>query len=164
MAVQNVARRANYNANKVGYYIPGFTTYSTDDISTILDAYGNSVLDGTIPEYNDTGKKAEKEYIYDVVADRSSMNRDLVEVVMYELYWAVNGNPPTLQSDMILRPAKFKENQKRGYTNAPDTANSTKGAFDSIRDSLKTILIIGIIGVGAYALISVSSAVKAVKQ
>lgn len=165
MVVQNISRRANYNANRIGYsYIPGFTTYETNDIARILDVYGNSVLDGTIPEYDENASRKTKDYIYDVVAQRSNMNRELVKVVLFELYWAVNGNPPTLYSDMVLNPKKFKENQDKGYAKPPITAGPNGNPIDDLRDTVKTILILGAVGLGAYALTAFSGAVKAVKQ
>lgn len=162
-AIQEVSRRANYNANKTGFHIPGFSTYATDDVEQIINAYGNSVLDGTIPEYNDRGSAAEKNLIYDVVAQRSNMNRDLVRVVLFELYWAVEGTPPTLLNDMVLRPKKFNDNQEAGHQGTPKTARGGESFWDNLRDNGKTLITLAIIGAGAYVLTKVSGAVKVAK-
>lgn len=185
-AASEVKARINYNRGNwdYGWYnncypvITGLDKNCTDlaQVSCIMNVYYKEGLAGVIPEYdpsnflesNKTPARlaSEAEATIQHVTKISGQAYFRVKEVINHLYWATWENSADRISYQYIAPVRYNlnkgklekpENAGSGVQSASDTLTSS---FDTLITVGKWILIIGGIGVAAYFLFPVFSAIK----
>ena len=140
------------------------------DVATILNAYGNLVVDGKIQVYEkEQLSKQQLQNIIEKVAKGSGYGEKIVERVLNQLYYYTKDE--TIKFDGLLRPANFSIYLKNNVI--PD---HLKGSSKSQNpdDNLWTVLglpswfgyALGgvvVVGLGAYSLTQINTTSKILK-
>lgn len=153
-------------------------TYTWPEYGTacnVVVAYMNAAYDRKIPEYAPgahpvSGQGSPYWPAYDgvvaveTVARLTGLDRNIVAQLLFELYWATQAG--RVGDSRYIWPWRFRIN-KDTLTNTPANTDATKnrGIIDvGFADGLRWAIILGVVGVGAYALTSVAGAVRGVSS
>jgi hypothetical protein len=128
--------------DNVRYNHDCFDCYELDQIKSIVFAYGNLVMNGTINEYNRAERPQEIKSIELIVQSKCLEEQLLVNTVLWTLYWS------TLDGQVIVKDLAFPltESKINAYKNIPEIyKNKSVGEqlanFSS--DTLKTLAWVG---------------------
>lgn len=128
-AISTVYTRMNWNSDGALFLLPGFESYTIDDVQAVMNAYGNLAADGKIPEYEDPDprglNKGKKAFIWQMVTAASGRNEMFVRTVLYELYWATRDGSITRTE--FLRPSSYKAGSQ--YREIPEVGEGVFGRF-----------------------------------
>jgi hypothetical protein len=159
---------AGWNSDcTIGYY-PGH-----DVVCQVLVTYVNLAYDRKIPEYKPgahptTGEGSpywpayEGSVAVDTVSQLTGISRKLVEEILFELYWATQSG--RVSDGRIIRPWSYRVNAEVLTEQPPGTdLDKNRSLFDSdIMGLVRWGLILGLLGVGAYAISGIVSTSRGV--
>jgi len=140
------------------------------DVATILNAYGNLVVDEKVKVYEkEQLSKSQLQDIISKVADASGYGKKLVERVLNQLYYYTKDE--TIKFDGLLRPSNNSLYLKNNsipdeYKNSSKSQDPDSNLFSAIGLPTwtgKAIVITAFVGLGAYALTQLNTSAKIIK-
>lgn len=140
------------------------------DVATILNAYGNLVVDKKIQVYEkEKLSKQQLQNIIDKVSEGSGYGKDLVERVLNQLYYYTKDE--TIKFDGLLRPANYSKYIKNNVI--PDEVKASSKSQDPDANIFTAIglpkwtgsalIVTAIVGLGVYTLTQVNTSAKLLK-
>lgn len=122
-----------------------------EQVEKIVACYINLVKGKVIPEYNrKSPSNKDISYIEDKVAEYYGQSKELVKVVLYELYWATKDN--TLSTDEFLRPITYAQyceyKEKPGLEG--EKGGDTSNFFEDLVSAFKVLFWVLVISGTAF--------------
>lgn len=161
-AISNIMGRIKWNKPKC--WVPFTCIWNRPEIESIVVAYYRMAKSKQIPEYRDKSSNAND--VINEVAKVSLRPKEQVKEVLNYLYWgSIDKNSEISQIISLPISSEFKKEErempdefKKGTLE--DFVSTISGAIGTSVDVVKWGLIIGAVGVGAYALVQVNTTAK----
>jgi hypothetical protein len=153
IAVTEVQKRWEWNNKSC---ILTFTCPRRDAYESVISAYYNMAKKKQIPEYRD--KSADAKKVIDEVAKVSLKDKQFVKDVLNYLYWGSIDKDREISQTISL---PISSNYKKEDREVPPEYDDSFGKqIADLFGGLKWALLIGAVGVGAYALTQVNTTAK----
>lgn len=161
-AISNVMGRIKWN--KLRCWVPFSCVFNRPEIESIIISYYNMAKKKQIPEYRDKSPDAQK--VINEVAKVSLRSKEQTQLVLNYLYWgSIDGSNDVSQKISLPISSEYKKEERE----VPEEykMGTIEGVLDKVGggvatafDILKWGLIIGGVGVGAYALTQLNTTAK----
>jgi hypothetical protein len=171
-SIAKITTAVNWN-DGLWAWVSGRITWQ--EVATIINAYGNLAEKGAIPTYelrNIPGKnikalsESDRKKLIADVSRLSGMNQEYCERVLNQLYWyTVSGD---IAFDGLLRPGNLTTYAKNNVIpeSLKETSYQGKNIFTGIglpSWTGKGLIVLAIVGVGAYGLMQVNKSAEIIK-
>ncbi len=161
-AISNVM--GNIKWNKLSCWIPFNCLWNRPEIESILVSYYNLAKKKQIPEYRDKSNTANS--VIDEIAKVSLRPKEQVKQVLNYMYWgSIDKTGDVSQKISLPISSEYKQEMREippeyQKGTAENLFDKVGGAIGATTDIVKWALIIGAVGVGAYALTQVNTTAK----